>query len=260
MKNKQEDNEAESKHHTEIVTINDAPPRPHEETKTAGDALQLLPFPPEIRLMIYNLVLDLSNDEPRDPKLPRELTIRPKRSSTSKDFNLSVLLVSKQTYMETYHIFYRINHLCFETTTTLFQFLHHIGSPRRQQIVSVSFNNFDHNAKRAFRLLKTCQRLKHVRLILPLHQPPGYVALREVRGLESVYVYLHEYLTHRGIPRSDPNELKKAMMRPRLKQYEIDPEAKIDLFKTCRKILRKTDDENLAIEMKWPPKFGGCHI
>ena len=252
MENKSKDLEAESRSHTETLTVSDAFPRPHEETKSATDTLQLLPFPPEIRHLIYSLVLDVSNDKPLEIKLPGRLTISPTNSPASIGSDLSILLVSKQTYMDAYHVFYRINRFHFESTTVLFNFLHGIGSIRRQHVVWVSFRSFDDDAKRAFRLLKSCQRLKHLQLTLPDYQPSGYVALREVRGLESVHIYLQVSLRHpRWARQSNPEELMKAMKRPRLKQYEIDHDAEIDLFKKRRKVLRKTEDENLAFDVSW---------
>lgn len=253
MENKSKDLEAESQSHTETLTVSNASTRPHEETKSATDTLQLLPFPPEIRHLIYSLVLDVSNDEPLEIKLLGRLTISPTNSPASIGSDLSILLVSKQTYIDAYHIFYRINRFHFDTTTVLFNFLRGIGSIRRQHVVWVSFRSFDDNAKRAFRLLKSCQRLKHLQLRLPYYQPSGYVALREVRGLESVQIYLQvsSVSRRRWAPQSDPEELMKAMKRPRLKQNEIDLDAEIDLFKKRRKVIRKTEYENLVSDVSY---------
>lgn len=69
--------------------------------------------------------------------------------------------------METYHMYYALKtvHLC--STERLFQFLTRISYARRQQLVSVSFHEFDQDAERAFQVLRTATRLEHIKFHLP---------------------------------------------------------------------------------------------
>lgn len=226
------------------------------QTKTkkekTGTPLQLLPFPSEIRHQIYEYVLYVPNTASRDSFDKRPWWV--KSAPTPKNFNLSILLASKQTYIEAHHIFYRINELIFKDTSALFQFLCHIGYVRRQQIVSISFQKFERNAKLAFRLLKSCQRLKCLRFLLPDDKPPGYAALREVRGIEDVEIFCYPlpiWDIHWFKGSALKQALQQAMSRPRLKRYEPNDEKKLDLFKKHREILPKTDAEELAIKMLW---------
>lgn len=80
------------------------------------------------------------------------------------------------------------------------------------------------------------------------HQPPGYAALREVRGLEDVKVYncddsLICYVGYSYWDRPfeeqvkfDYEDLTRAMKRPRLKRDAVDSERKLDLFRKQRHI------------------------
>lgn len=51
---------------------------------------------------------------------------------------LSLLLVSKQTYPEAYHIFYRHNNRQFPNVCYLWQFLKNIGYARRQYVTHIT--------------------------------------------------------------------------------------------------------------------------
>jgi hypothetical protein len=68
-----------------------------------------------------------------------------------------LLLVSRQTFLETHATFYRFNNLHFGSTKILLRFLQNIGFARRQQITSITFGWIFrcYNAKATFRLLKT---------------------------------------------------------------------------------------------------------
>ncbi len=191
--------------------------------------LSYLSFPPEIRVRIYEFVLDASDKSPKQ-----------RYRTPSFAAELSLLLVSRQTYFESYHIYYRINTIHLSTTTNLFRFLCKIGYARRQQLVSISFQNFDENAKRAFLILRTARRLKRIRFILPTILPPGYAALREVRGMESVEIRCDR----------DCSELIEAMKRPRLARFR-SPKDPDDLFKQRREVFPKLERERLGIDMNW---------
>lgn len=224
----------------------DSPGPAVQEEKTITTR-QTLPFPPEIRTMIYKHVLDAS------PRFPKGYTRRPKQHFTSRFFDLSLLLVSKQTFLEAFHIFYRMNQLCFRNTHDLLRFLRHIGPLRRQEIVSIALNRFDCYAKQAFRLLQTCSKLERIRMTMPYYEPTGFAALREVRGLKTVHITRVDGMLHQNERLWNRKKLKKAMMRPRLKKYEADPHKVIDVFAPRREIFRKTEVERLAIDMlTWP--------
>ena len=203
-----------------------------------------LPFPPEIRNRIYKLLLSIPSSI-----VPSSRLLYSPALGTPRCFDLSILLVSKQTYLESFHILYANNTLAFDDTDELLVFLQRIGYARRQQMTSVVFRWRGTEPKAAFRLLRTCTRVKSIRLSLNHFRQKGYMALREVRGMEYVGMY-HEagsacsctsehwqcHICMHGNPKllSDPEELKAAMMRPRLKHYELMEDEEIDLFKTKR--------------------------
>lgn len=169
-----------------------------EVGKHCNGKLKHLPFPSEIRHRIYNIALQLPNCfVPEQVAMFNyaDLKIRsPSRHSHQYPlcrkhpcpFDLSLLLVSKQTYMEAFHIFYQNNTLYFNDTDTLLQFLKNIGFARRQEVTNIGFDWVGAESKAAFRLLKTCSNLQTVRLTMTKTHPKGYEALREVRGLTNV--------------------------------------------------------------------------
>ena len=160
--------------------------------------------------------------------------------------NLNILLACKQIYIEAFHVFYTSNRFYFLDTELLFSFLKGIGYNRRQYLTTIAFDWCGPFAKEAFELLKTCRRLKSVQFTIPCTDPPGYGAVREVRGLEQALVLeRHHYkdemeyrclcgrnpYPYREEKSDDVQELERAMMRPRLKQYAVDPSEKLTLFK-----------------------------
>ena len=176
---------------------------------------------------------------------------------------LNILLVCKQIYIEAFHIFYASNKFYFSDTELLYCFLKGIGYNRRQHLSMISFGWCVPYAKDAFRLLKTCKRLKSVQFTIPCCDPPGYAAVREIRGLEQAMVLERR---HYGKWPSDKNwtaaadyrcqcestqgksslddvpELERAMMRPRLKRYAEAPNEKFDLFKSKREVWKKSEE------------------
>ncbi len=254
---------------------------------------------PEIRNLIYHFVLG----PPQDPSicLTHVFDDRPLRApsggvdfdntfrttkvqpnSKHKDPNwgithevkpddLSILLVSKQTYVEAFHVFYATNCFCFTDTGLLYRFLKNIGYTRRQHLTMVYFLWRGPDAKEAFRLLKTCRGLKTVQFTVPCSHPPGYEALKEVRvenakaralihfaharnppatGIHDSTSCFGDYLCHCNCRRSDepasnPRELEKAMMRPRCEKDLPNAEEKFDLFKPKRERFRKSEEQEM---------------
>lgn len=187
--------------------------------------------------------------------------------------HLSILLVSKQIYVEAFHVFYTKNCLSFTDTGLLYRFLKNIGYTRRQHLTMVYFLWRGPDAKEAFRLLKTCRRLKTVQFTVPCSHPPGYEALKEVRvenPKARALVHLTpaenspldtrnhsscfgDYRCHclcrrRYEPASSMQELEKAMMRPRREQDLPDPSEKFDLFKPKREHFKKSEEQDLRQE------------
>ncbi len=221
--------------------------------------LSILPttfLSPEIRYLIYRYLLHIPDYFVGTPSKPYQypVTVEP------APLDLSILLVSKQTYLEAFHILYAHNTFTFNNIGTLLKFLQRIGYARRQQVVSVVFKWIGADPKAAFRLLKTCSRLKRIEFTLCYFQLKGLVALREVRGLEEVEIHHRRQLAFcvcmavlgRGCNRnmhlddtqlSDPIELKEAMMRPRLKQYE---QKEIDLFNLKKENFRESEERSLG--------------
>ena len=179
---------------------------------------------------------------------------------------LNLLLVCKQIYIEAFHIFYASNRFYFSDTELLYCFLKGIGYNRRQHLSMVAFDWCGPYAKEAFRLLKTCRRLKTVQFTIPCCEPPGYAAVREIRGLEQAMVLERRHYGERTSdhgwiaaadyrcrcertqgkgPLDDAPELERAMMRPRLKRYAEDPNEKLDLFKGKREVWKKLEESVL---------------
>lgn len=275
-----------------------------EESSPAAELVEVFRFPdlaPEIRNRIYRFVLG----PPEDPSicLTQILDNRPLRAQSGgvdldntfrtnsvvpnpkhKDpnwgvthqvdpQNLSILLVSKQIYVEAFHVFYSTNCLSFTDTGLLFRFLKNIGSIRRQHLTMIYFLWRGPDAKEAFRLLKTCRRLKIVQFTVPCSHPPGYEALKEVRVEEAkaralvhftpaqnppLNIHDHtscfgDYLCHclcrrHYEPSSNLRELEKAMMRPRCEQDIADTEEKFDLFKLKRERFKMSEEQDLLKE------------
>ena len=257
----------------------------------------LLRLPPEIRSQIYmfvlspsdvrttiQLVMSASDFTERKARVRRHLPIQKVEefSSTpwyagpqsfftkSQDLTkstLNILLVCKQTYIEAFHVFYASNRFYFSDTELLYCFLKGIGYNRRQHLSMIAFDWCGPYAKEAFRLLKTCRRLKSVQFTIPCCEPPGYAAMREIRGLEQARVLerrhygeracIHSriaaadyrchcrYRTQGEGPLDDVPELERAMMRPRLRQYAGDPNEKLDLFKGKREVWKKMEESVL---------------
>ncbi len=183
---------------------------------------------------------------------------------------LSILLVSKQIYVEAFHVFYTTNCFSFTDTGLLYRFLKNIGYTRRQHLTMVYFLWRGPDAKEAFRLLKTCRRLKVVQFTVPCSHPPGYEALKEVRvkkakaralvhfaSAQSPPLNIHDHTSCFGDyqchcicrrpyePASNLRELEKAMMRPRRPQDLPDAEEKFDLFKPKREYFKRSEEQDL---------------
>ena len=190
-----------------------------------------------------------------------------------KPHDLSILLVSKQIYVEAFHVFYTKNCFSFTDTGLLYRFLKNIGYTRRQHLTMVYFLWRGPDAKEAFRLLKTCRRLKVVQFTVPCSHPPGYEALKEVRvekakaralvhfaPAQNPPLNIHDHTSCFGDyqchclcrrayePASNMRELEKAMMRPRREQDFPDPNEKFDLFKPKREYFKKSEEQDLLQE------------
>lgn len=188
--------------------------------------------------MQFTLAIDSAAIYSRDPRPHLQVY---SRTSPSMWERSTRILLSRQTYIEAFHIFYRINNPYFKSTDRMYRFLRNIGYARRQHVTVIESYWKGRDSKRAFRLLKTCQGLKVLKTMITDNQPNGYVALREVRGLEKVSInYGPPDKNYHLNPSSyhDPQELKQAMMRPRLKYYAANPDEKLNLFKRRREVLR----------------------
>lgn len=276
-----------------------------EKSPPANEPVQIFRFSdlaPEIRNRIYRLVLG----PPQDPSicLTEVVDDRPLRAQSGGglDFDntfrtksvvpnpkhkdpdwgvthqvnpddLSILLVSKQTYVEAFHVFYSTNCFSFTDTGMLYRFLKNIGYTRRQHLTMVYFLWRGPDAKETFRLLKTCQRLTTVQFTVPCSHPPGYEALKAVRvktakaralvhfaPAQNPPLNIHDhtscfgdYLCHclcrRSYePASNLRELENAMMRPRREEDLPDAEEKFDLFKPKRERFKKSEEQDLLEE------------
>lgn len=276
-----------------------------EDSSSAAEPVEVFRFldlAPEIRNRIYHFILG----PPQDPSICltqvldnsplrapsggvdfdnsfRIRKVEPNRKHKDPDAgvthevkpgDLSILLASKRTYEEAFHVFYSTNCFSFTDTGLLYRFLKKIGYTRRQHLTMVYFLWRGPDAKEAFRLLKTCRRLKTVQFIVPCSHPPGYEALKEVRvekakaralvhfapaqesplngGLDHDGCF-GDYLCHCNCRRDDEpasslRELERAMMRPRRKQDLLDVEEKFDLFKPKREHFRKSEEQVMLEE------------
>ena len=250
--------------------------------RSPSPAVTLMTLPPEIRNRIYNFILGPSDDLPTsvtavtDPSTLSSVECsydvikvdRKPRASGPFSFHfvkptmLSILLVSRQVYAEAIHIFYSTNRLYFPDTELLYRFLRNIGYTRQQHLTKIYFCWRGISAKESFRPLKTCRRLKIVHFTVPCSEPPGYAAVREIRGLEEAVVYarIHydkplswrsDYSSNYACecsrrqqgegPLDDIAALERAMTRLRPQQYALDPNEKFDLFKGRREIFKRLE-------------------
>ena len=192
-----------------------------------------------------------------------------------KPCDLSVLMVSKQIYVEAFHVFYTSNCFSFTDTGLLYRFLKNIGYTRRQHLTMIYFLWCGPDAKEAFRLVKTCRRLRQEQFTVPCSHPPGYEALKEVKvetakaralihytpaqnpplnGIHDHTSCFGDYQCHCLCrrpyePASSMPELEDAMMRPRRAQDLPDPDEKFDLFKPKREHFKKSEEQDLLQEM-----------
>ena len=153
-------------------------------------------------------------------------------------------------------MFYRINKIHLLNTNVLYKFLKNIGYARRQHITSIVFGwtSHDKQAKKAFRILKTCSSLKSIEIMLSSferktwYEPPNHsTALKEVRGMAEVQIRVHTPwetdFSKTNLDRTAFRELRTAMMRPRLKQFVVDSVFDIDPFKARRKQSRRSEED-----------------
>ena len=295
-KSNSETHEARKPSDVAIATDRDSSPV-IEMTRT----FRFLDLASEMRNRIYHFVLG----PPQDPSicLTQVLDTRPPSAqSGSNDFNmsfrtksvkinckhkdpdwgvvhgvkpcaLSILLVSKQIYVEAFHVFYTSNCFSFTDTALLYRFLKNIGYTRRQHLTMIYFLWRGPDAKEAFRLLKTCRRLRLLQFTVPCSQPPGYEALKEVRVetakaralvhfaiTQNPPLDIHDHNSCFGDyqchcicrrpyePASSMLELENAMMRPRREQDFPDPEEKFNLFKPKREHFKKSEEQDLLQE------------
>ncbi|KAA6414623.1 MAG: hypothetical protein FRX48_01373 [Lasallia pustulata] len=253
--------------------IQAAPPASSPSGQPEQGDTNLFTLPPELRNRIYELVLraDSSVTEPFGPVFDVHGLL------VEACNHLSILSVCRQIYLESFHVFYSKNCLLFSSTECLFHFLSSIGHARRQEITSIMlrWQAEDPNPKRAFRLLHNCQKLRNLYLKIPSNQPPGFAALREVRGLECVMIchdsseaevleHIRPYLSSQnyGVQCDrvhfeqiqalmddcrcpDANDLRAAMCRPRLEQRKPRADT-VDLFRKDRLKLWRNEGDKLA--------------
>ncbi len=218
-----------------------------------------LPFPPEIRDRIYRLVL-------AHGKVPATMLQWASEWPPGAGI-LAILLVSKQTYLEAFHILYRETCITVLDTSMLYTFLKNIGYARRQNLTALEFSYSGKDPKTAFRLLKTCQNLRSLSIDLLVGDrgpPVAWHALREVRGLENVRFKVircnqcrcvwhragDQTNIHPAVRSIDDlvQHLTEGMTRPRLKKYSADPNKKIDLFKGKSENFRESEEAGLKAE------------
>ena len=215
-----------------------------------------LPLPPEIRNLIYIYMLTGNTDSSQgfrssiagNEKEQTDVC----RPSTSR---LSILLVSRETFLEAYPIYYRVNLFYFPNVNILRRFLKNIGLARRQHVTRICFSWTGVDAKKTCRLLMRCPRLTFVDIVLSNYNQtrlgsPGLpkatecAFLREVRGLETV-AFTCDLSTRYGSTiynqfetAADLEELCDAMRRPRLDRFKATSEAEINPLKPKREIYK----------------------
>ena len=164
-----------------------------------------LPFPPEVRNLIYKYALTLSKPARRapEPKISKastsELWFSHPKFKAAGHFPdskpLSLLLVSRQTYIEAFAFYYKINTLHFPKLDLLIRFLRNIGFARRQYLTSLNFfwSGADPTSCRtAINMLQKCPSLRTLKIYTDKKdktKPKSIKALRAlkaVKGLENV--------------------------------------------------------------------------
>jgi len=230
-----------------------------DTASTDGNRVVARQVAPEIRLRIYELVLTLPHDD--SSTRPYHGLPYVFRASGPRCRDLSLLCVSRQTFLEAFHVFYRYNKLHFNSIDVLYKFLKNVGYARRQQISNIAFGWLwiDLHAKEAFRLLKTCSNLRYIEIIVNSETYPRWTmsdeaALKEVRGMEMVEFRAHwpwKPSCRRRYPDSGiVREIKQAMTRPRLKRYAAKPTKTIDPFKQRRERFPKSEGTLLKDEFR----------
>lgn len=167
----------------------------------------VLPLPSEIRNMIYNYALTESEQSLSKRKRARGKTDwnRTKSHSTKggkkvadgpDPASLNLLLASRQTYVEAYHMYYRENTLRFPSLMRFSVLLSRTSSARLQYIQSLSIE-YDNNDELPFYLFPIW-RLPSLKLLELLcknevaHLDSGLESfLGEVRGLELAKINRH---------------------------------------------------------------------
>ena len=214
-----------------------------------------LPLPPEIRTLIYTYVL--TEDTESSKWIRSSIASNEKkqidvwRPNTSC---LSLLLVSRQTFLEAYPIYYRVNVFCFANVNILHRFLKNIGLARRQHVTRICFCWKGVCAKKTCRLLKKCPRLKSLHIVLYNVEVPSRwfflnkvtecAFLRDVRGLETVKFIVEPHkrpgftIQYQPETAAELEDLSRAMTRPRPDSYKPTSEADINPLKPKREIHR----------------------
>ena len=220
--------------------------------RTSRPAHRHLPLPPKIRNLIYTYVLR-ENTKSSNWILrshANQKRIDAWRPSTKC---LSLLLISRQTFLEAYPIYYRINLFCFESVDILHEFLKNVGIARRQHVMRICFCWKGVDAKKTCRLLTKCPRLSYLEIVVYEERQsdhpylPGVTeceCLREIRGLKTV-AFRCEVSERTGSTiydqpekAADLDKLCDAMRRPRLDRFKATSEAEINPLKPKREIHR----------------------
>ncbi|MCJ1247760.1 hypothetical protein MMC30_004975 [Trapelia coarctata] len=230
------------------------PTRPHKRrklwsSKASKEPFRLLGLPREIRDMIYRQHFEIASKV----EMPHHQH-HPVNAGKHRPV-LFLLETCKQIYFEAYHMYYKYNMLAFPSTANLYSFLLGIGHARRQQITQIHVRwgwEPDGLAKEAFRLLRACGRLLVLYLTLTdmsnsRYLPTTAAALREVRGLKSIYVE-RQFLnsTRNRTKVRSPQDLTRYVTRPRLLRYLLDDEDEIDLFNQKPLRFRRTEPQLLS--------------
>lgn len=223
-----------------------------------------LPFPPEIRNEIYQLVLS-------DP--PQKKTVLPKKTWNQKRIYtldegpdpsvLQLLLASKQTLLEAYHFFYR-SKLYFPSANHLSRFLDNTGYARRYHLTSLAFTFcVEDRMSGDLSMLNSCPNLKSLEVILneKIHSVPDLLAntLLNVRGLETVrfndenapMMFLNGtrcYISGMRPRVYERHELEDLMKRKRSAQLAAKPDEVVDPLPKPRKRASKKMNKEKATQ------------
>ena len=201
-----------------------------------------LPFSPEIRNQIYHYVL--TN--------PGHIPLEPSEEKDSKSFSdsderkwaeegagpdprpLQLLLLSRQTYTEAYHIYYRENTLHFDSFMRFSLFLKNTGEARRREVTGLSFNYSKDDDLSYYQLtIWQLPNLKSLEIILKHSSSPDsslVTFLSEVHGLESARINrtlatrLINGLPPRLLVETEPywQALEPSMLQPQLRAPSDD--------------------------------------